>query len=141
LSIHSLSEPIHIEEISALVYTGHHFGHTLYNGLGFEPPDRVRELIANDSQMKWKRISLESIHEYSSDRIFMVIPAFGPDAARVRQLLEEEAWLALPAVQAGRVSFIDFSLANYNPITLDAHLEAIGAALLEGQGSSACFVE
>ncbi|NQX58090.1 AraC family transcriptional regulator [Paenibacillus qinlingensis] len=113
------------------VYTGHHFGHTLYSGLGFEPPDRVRELIANDSQMKWKRISLESIHAYSADRIFMAVPAFGPDAARVRQLLEDEAWLALPAVQAGRVRFIDLSLANYNPITLDAHLEAIGTSLLD----------
>lgn len=115
------------------VYTGHHFGHTLYSGLGFEPPERVRELIAHDPQMKWKRISLESIHEYSGDRIFMAVPAYGPDAAQVRQLLEDEVWLSLPAVQAGRVSYMDVSLANYNPITLDTHLEAIGSALLVSQ--------
>ncbi|MNR06737.1 Periplasmic binding protein [compost metagenome] len=115
------------------MYTGHHFGHTLYSGLGFEPPERVRELIAHDPQMKWKRISLESIHEYSGDRFFMAVPAYGPDAAQVRQLLEDEVWLSLPAVQAGRVSYMDVSLANYNPITLDAHLEAIGSALLVSQ--------
>ncbi|SDC27680.1 ABC-type Fe3+-hydroxamate transport system, substrate-binding protein [Paenibacillus sp. UNCCL117] len=121
-----------VYHLGLFVYTGHHFGHTLYSGLGFEPPDRVRELIEQEPHMKWKRISLASIHAYAADRIFMAVPVFGPDAAEVRRLLEDEVWLTLPAVKAGRVSYVDLSLANYNPITLEAQLETIGTSLLEG---------
>jgi len=113
------------------VYSGHHFGHTLYRGLGFAATERIRELMEKEGHLKWKRISPESLADYAGDRVFMAMPMTGPDAVKARQMLLEPCWTQLPAVQNGRAYIMDMSLANYNPVTLDIHLDAVGDCLLK----------
>ncbi len=113
------------------VYSDHHFGHTLYRGLGYAAPESVSRMMEREPGTKWKRISPEQMADYAGDRIFMALPSAGPDAVEAQELLNTPSWRNLPAVQAGRVHFMDLTLANYNPLTLDAHLNAVGEQLLE----------
>ncbi|MNI45171.1 Iron(3+)-hydroxamate-binding protein YxeB precursor [compost metagenome] len=117
------------------MYTGHHFGHTLYKGIGYAVPENIRRLIEQSPGKKWKRISPEQLAGYAGDRVFLAMHSTGPDAAEAHELLNSPHWRRLPAVQAGRSHCMDLALANYNPLTLDAHLEAVGEQLL-GKRSS-----
>ncbi|WP_150274961.1 hypothetical protein [Paenibacillus tepidiphilus] len=68
--------------------------------------------------------------DYAGDRIFLAVPSAGPDASEAQQLMDTPIWRNLPAVKSGRAHTLDLRLANYNPLTLDAHLEAVGGLLL-----------
>lgn len=105
------------------VYAGHHFGHTLYQGLGFEKPDKIKQLIAADKQMKWKLIKLEELPDYAGDRIFLALAKTGVDASQGRAILKHPIWNNLPAVQNGRGHVVDITWGNYNPVTLERHLD------------------
>jgi len=105
------------------VYGSHHFGHTLYEGVGFEPSPGIRALLGRDRNAKWREISFEDLPEYAGDRIFIALADSGLDALNGRQVLEHPAWRNLPAVRDGNSYVVRDLWANYNPVTLDRHLE------------------
>jgi len=105
------------------VYAGHHFGHTLYQGLGFAQPEGVRQLTARDAHTKWKRIAAEQLDDYAGDRVFLALPQTGVDAAQGRALLNSPVWQSLGAVRRGQAYVVDDVWGNYNPITLERHLD------------------
>ncbi len=111
------------------VYAGHHFGHTLYHALGFDAPNGVKRLIESDSQMKWKKISVEHLEEYAGDVVFFALASSGADALEGRSLLEHPAWRSLHAVQQGRGYVVDAVWGNYNPVTLERHLDEMASRL------------
>ncbi|MED1783275.1 helix-turn-helix domain-containing protein [Brevibacillus fortis] len=105
------------------VYAGHHFGHTLYQGLGFEPPPGIRGLMDRNRNAKWQEIRLEDITQYAGDRIFLALPERGEDAEKGREVLHHPLWRSLPAVQEDKSYVVQDRWANYNPVTLDKHLD------------------
>jgi len=105
------------------VYGGHHFGHTLYEGVGFEPPPGIRALLERSKNAKWQEIPLEALPEYAGDRVFLALADSGIDALKGRQVLEHPAWKSLPAVRGGKSYVVRDLWANYNPLTLDRHLD------------------
>ncbi|WP_182303517.1 AraC family transcriptional regulator [Cohnella cholangitidis] len=115
------------------VYGGHHFGHTLYQGIGFEPPANIQALIDGNKNAKWKPIQLEAISEYAGDRVFIALADSGSDALKGRQVLEHPAWKSLPAVRKGRSYVVKDRWASYNPVTLEKHLDEMVSCLLPGR--------
>jgi iron complex transport system substrate-binding protein len=111
------------------VYAGHHFGHSLYRGIGFEPSPGVRALIDDNPNTKWKRIEPGELPHYAGDRVFIALPESGRAVETGRGLLQHPAWRGLPAVQEGRSYVVSDSWANYNPITLDKHLDHLAGCL------------
>jgi ABC-type Fe3+-hydroxamate transport system substrate-binding protein len=111
------------------VYAGHHFGHTLYHGLGFEPPAAIKRLMDGNSQLKWKKISVEMLSDYAGDIVFMALASSGDDAIEGRMLLQHPVWKSLAAVQNGRGYVVDAVWGNYNPVTLECHLDDLAARL------------
>jgi len=105
------------------VYGGHHFGHTLYEGVGFEQPPGIRALLERNKNAKWQRIPFEALPDYTGDRVFMALADRGIDALQGKRVLEHPAWKSLPAVRAGKSYVVRDSWANYNPLTLDRHLD------------------
>ncbi|WP_138754212.1 helix-turn-helix domain-containing protein [Paenibacillus sinopodophylli] len=105
------------------VYADHHFGHTLYQGLGYEKPAKLKKLMAEYKQLKWKQILLEELPDYAGDRIFLALADTGIDAEQGRAIVRHPIWNSLPAVQNGRGHVVDMSWGNYNPITLEKHLD------------------
>lgn len=107
------------------VYGGHHFGHTLYEGIGFKPSHGIQSLIDADRNTKWLPISVEAIGQYAGDRVFFAVPERGKDAEDGRRLLDHPAWRGLSAVRQGRYYVVSDVWASYNPVTLDKHLDEI----------------
>ncbi|MFD0670597.1 helix-turn-helix domain-containing protein [Cohnella sp. GCM10027633] len=107
------------------VYGGHHFGHTLYEGIGFKPSSGIQSLIDADRNTKWLPIPVDSIGQYAGDRVFFAVPERGKDAEEGRKLLNHPAWRDLSAVRQGRGYVVSDVWASYNPVTLDKHLDEI----------------
>ncbi|OXS56556.1 hypothetical protein B1A99_19700 [Cohnella sp. CIP 111063] len=116
------------------VYAGHHFGHTLYQGLGFEPSPGIRSLMERNRNAKWQEIRVEDIPHYAGDRIFLALPEQGEDARKGREMLRHPTWRSLPAVREGKSYVVKDYWANYNPVTLDKHLDDTVRRLLHGRG-------
>ncbi|WP_168735769.1 AraC family transcriptional regulator [Cohnella fermenti] len=112
------------------VYAGHHFGHTLYRGIGFKPTRRVQAIMEQDRNAKWVRIEPSELPEYAGDRVFLALPETGFEGERGRKLLNHSGWYGLPAVTEGRAYVMSDMWANYNPITLEKHLDEIVCRLI-----------
>lgn len=59
------------------MYGTHHFGHTLYQGVGFEQPERLQALTERNKQLKWMPIQLEELPVYAGDGCFFLLPIPG----------------------------------------------------------------
>jgi ABC-type Fe3+-hydroxamate transport system substrate-binding protein len=116
-------------EDGLFVYAGHHFGHSLYQGIGFEPTAGVRSLMDRDPNTKWKRIEPVDLPYYAGDRVFFALAHSGRMAEAGHRMLQHPAWQELPAVQEGKSYVVSDDWANYNPITLDKHLDHLARCL------------
>lgn len=108
---------------SLYVYGAHQMGHTLYQALGFSPPDAVRKLIEGDRQFTWLEISRRSLPRFAGDRLFLVVTEPLESRRAVERLVNSSSWRELPAVRNGRAYVLDERLAYDNPITLEHNLE------------------
>lgn len=111
------------------VYAGHHFGHSLYSGIGFQPTAGVRSLMDRDPNTKWKRIEPGELPYYAGDRVFFAMARSGRTVEAGKRMLQHPAWRNLPAVLEGKSYVVSDSWANYNPITLDKHLDHLAGCL------------
>ena len=83
---------------------------------------------------KWQEIRVEDIPHYAGDRIFLALPEQGEDARKGREMLRHPTWRSLPAVREGKSYVVKDYWANYNPVTLDKHLDDTVRRLLHGRG-------
>lgn len=113
------------------VYGGHHFGHTLYEGLGFVPPDRLRALMAKDKSLKWTKIALEDLPRYAGDRVFMAVESKDRSSKEFLEMLQSKAWTSLPAVANKRFYIVDHRWGLYDAFTLEHHLDEMLQLLTE----------
>ncbi|MFC4601401.1 helix-turn-helix domain-containing protein [Cohnella hongkongensis] len=115
------------------VYAGHHFGHTLYEGVGFEPSPGIRALMERNRNAKWQEIRIEDLPQYAGDRVFLALPGQDENGGQGREVLRHPVWRSLPAVRQGRSYVVNDSWANYNPVTLDRHLDDTVRRLLRSR--------
>lgn len=111
------------------VYGSHNFGHTLYEGLGFNPPDKIRTLILKEKSLKWKKIAPEELPRYAGDRVFLAVEKTDRHSADFLKLLHGDAWRCLPAVQKNRSYIVDHRWGLYDALTLERHLDEMLALL------------
>ncbi|CAG7651319.1 HTH-type transcriptional activator RhaS [Paenibacillus solanacearum] len=105
------------------VYGGHNFGHTLYEGLGFVPPDPVRTLMAKEKPLKWRKISPEDLPLYAGDRVFMAVENQDRSSRPFLEMLKSETWNRLQAVVNQRVYIVERRWGLYDALTLERHLD------------------
>ncbi|SFE39337.1 AraC-type DNA-binding protein [Paenibacillus algorifonticola] len=77
------------------MYATHHFGHTLYQGGGFELPKRLKALTERNKQLKWMPIRLEELPDYAGDRVFFSLAHTGVDEQEGRAILNHPIWQIL----------------------------------------------
>ncbi|MDF2724916.1 MAG: bacillibactin transport regulator [Paenibacillus sp.] len=105
------------------VYGGHNFGHTLYEGLGFAAPERIKMLMTKEKSLKWKKIALEDVPLYAGDRVFLVVEDKDKNSKEFLDIVNSDAWNGLPAVR-NRMSYIaDHRWGLYDAHTLERHLD------------------
>ncbi|BBI32958.1 AraC family transcriptional regulator [Cohnella abietis] len=96
----------------------------LYHPFGFQPVDRIQEII--DSGDGFMEISAELLPEYAGDRIFMLLPQKKDSKEAMEELMRSALWRSLPAVQKGRVYVVEAAKWNSgDAFTRELLLEAL----------------
>lgn len=120
------------ETVSVLMFNGKKIGvfgardvgHALYNGLQLSPPAKVKEMMQKDPAFSsdWT-VSLETIPDYSADRMFVVV--YNEDGDRAyKELQKLSVWSALPAVKNNKVYPIPADKwFTYDPISVQVTLD------------------
>jgi len=108
------------------VYGGHNFGHTLYSGLGLQPPERLRERIASGGlPLKWRRIETEELADYAADWMFLTVEEQDRPTPAFRAITDSQSWREQSAARRGQARIVDHRWGLYDATTLERHLEAM----------------
>jgi len=113
------------------VYGRPRLGPTLYDGFGFTQPPAVTELFRANPDELWQTISPELLPQLAADRIFLVQAGDEAAQAATATLIEGPIWQNLPAVQNGKVYYVDARWALNDPLTLDWLLDEVAALLAQ----------
>ncbi|THF83249.1 ABC transporter substrate-binding protein [Cohnella fermenti] len=96
---------------------------TLYGKLGFKPAAGVQKLIDGDE--RFVDVSDEVLPDYIGSTIFALSDTTEETSARQTKLTDSQVWKTIPAVQEGRVYWLD-SMYNFDdPITQDRLIDKI----------------
>ena len=79
----------------------------------------------------WQTISPELLPQLAGDRIFLVQAGDEAAQAATATLIEGPIWQNLPAVQNGKVYYVDARWALNDPLTLDWLLDEVAALLVQ----------
>lgn len=104
-------------------------GPTLYDVFGFTQPPAVTELFSADPDALWQTISLELLPNYAGDRIFLVQTTDEDAQKATEALINDPIWQSLPAVQNGKVYYVEGRWALNDPLTLDWLLDEMASVL------------
>ncbi|WP_240420121.1 AraC family transcriptional regulator [Paenibacillus periandrae] len=119
------------------IYGARNMGHVFYRSLQMRPPEKLkRQIDKHDigTGLVWVAASAEEIGDYEADYLLLVVKSEQEARAGMKRLQATEAWLRYPAVQAGRVFFMNFNQwLIYAPDSIDRQLEE-AVALLAGSG-------
>ena len=113
------------------VYGRPRLGPTLYDVFGFTQPPAVAELFSANPDELWQTISPELLPQLAGDRIFLVQAGDEAAQAATATLIEGPIWQNLPAVQNGKVYYVDARWALNDPLTLDWLLDEVAALLVQ----------
>lgn len=105
-------------------------GPILYDVFGFTQPPAVTELFQDDPGALWQTLSIELLPAYAGDRIFLVQTTDEDAQKATESLINGPIWQSLPAVQNGKVYYVDGRWALNDPLTLDWLLDEMAAVLL-----------
>lgn len=104
----------------------------LYSGLGYQPPEVVKEQIVNGGA--GLDISLESLPEMAADYMFVTVYDADGGGDRAKEILESAIWKSLPAYKNNRIYTLDINQFSAGDlISLEKQLE-IQTDLLLGSG-------
>lgn len=104
----------------------------LYSGLGYQPPEAVKEQIVNGGASL--DISLESLPEMAADYMFVTVYDADGGGDRAKEILESAIWKSLPAYKNNRIYTLDINQFSAGDlISLEKQLE-IQTKLLLGNG-------
>ncbi|GAA3411305.1 ABC transporter substrate-binding protein [Paenibacillus hodogayensis] len=97
-----------IEKGRLRVYLNRNFaGYTVRTALQTKPPAAVAAELAKAKYGSAVEISLEKLPEYAADHLFVIVRGQGDDQGAFKEIEQSAIWKSLPAVQKGRLYFID----------------------------------
>lgn len=112
------------------VYGPQRLGPTMYDALGFVQPPKVAELFESKKDSLWETISLESLPEFTGDRIFLVTKDDSEEAKQaVEEIINGPIWSKIPAVKNGQAYVVDKRWSLNDPLTLDYLLDEMTSLL------------
>ncbi|GIO90633.1 ABC transporter substrate-binding protein [Paenibacillus lactis] len=104
----------------------------LYSGLGYQPPEAVKEHIVNGGA--GRDISLEALPEMAADYMFVTVYDADGGGERAKEIMESAIWKSLPAYKNNRIFTLDINQFSADDlISLEKQLE-IQTNLLLGNG-------
>ena len=104
-------------------------GPTMYDVFGFTQPPAVTELFQADPDALWQTLSIELLPDYAGDRIFLVQTTDEDAQKATEALINGPIWQSLPAVQNGKVYYVEGRWALNDPLTLDWLLDEMATVL------------
>ncbi|CAG7651323.1 hypothetical protein PAESOLCIP111_06293 [Paenibacillus solanacearum] len=114
------------------LYGPQRLGPTMYDALGFKPPEAVKRLFAakeNENKL-WLTISRETLPEMAGDHIFLVTQDAN-EASRqgVEELMQSSIWKSLPAAKNGQAYVVSNRWAFNDSVTLEWLLDEMSKVL------------
>ncbi len=97
-----------IEKGRLRIYVNRNFaGYMLYRGLKAHPPAAVADEIAKSEFASAVEISLEKLHDYAADHMFLIVRDTADDQGAYEEIQKSALWKSLPAVQKGQIHLLD----------------------------------
>ncbi len=93
---------------------------TLFDDVGFEPSERMKQRLDKDKDFASETISKEGVIEYAADRMFFI--AEGELGESLLKELQEGVLKTLPAVQEGKMYLLDPNWYSFEPVLLEWQL-------------------
>ncbi|MDF2724917.1 MAG: ferrichrome transporter substrate-binding protein, partial [Paenibacillus sp.] len=114
------------------IYGPQRFGPTMYDALGFKPPEAVKALFAakeNEGKL-WLTVSPEKLPELAGDHIFLVTQDTNEASKKgVEELIQSALWKNLPAVKNGQAHVVNNRWAFNDSVTLEWLLDEMPKVL------------
>ncbi|MEK0316923.1 ABC transporter substrate-binding protein [Cohnella sp. 56] len=88
---------------------------TLYDALGYVPPEKVKAMIGKDE--RFAEISAEVLPDYIGDQLYLLQDGEAETKKQAEELLAGSLWKTLPAVRNGQVHTLDSRWNFDDPVT------------------------
>ncbi|EHS55639.1 ABC transporter substrate-binding protein [Paenibacillus sp. Aloe-11] len=108
------------------VYGARNVGHVIYRSLELNPPEYIRQKLAQDPKFNfvYDSISMEKLPELSGDRIIMLVYDEATKDGILKEIEQSALWKNLPAVKNHKVYIIKADpWFTYSPLAIDKSLD------------------
>lgn len=114
---------LNVRPQSLLAYGARNIGHVLYKSLKLTPPKMIQEELTRNPNFWATTINEHQLSQYAADWLFVHI--FDDDLSRAHflELMKQDVWQRIPAVQKGQVVILNPIWFSYDPLSLDIQLE------------------
>ncbi|WP_235442518.1 MULTISPECIES: AraC family transcriptional regulator [Bacillales] len=114
---------LNVRPQSLLAYGARNIGHVLYKSLKLTPPKMIQEELTRNPNFWATPINEDQLSQYAADWLFVHI--FDDDRSRAHflELMKQDVWQRIPAVQKGQVVILSPIWFSYDPLSLDIQLE------------------
>ncbi|NQF13479.1 AraC family transcriptional regulator [Brevibacillus sp. HB1.3] len=114
---------LNVRPQSLLAYGARNIGHVLYKSLKLTPPKMIQEELTRNPNFWATPINEDQLSQYAADWLFVHI--FDDDRSRAHflELMKQDVWKRIPAVQKGQVVMLSPIWFSYDPLSLDIQLE------------------
>ncbi|BAH46571.1 probable transcriptional regulator [Brevibacillus brevis NBRC 100599] len=114
---------LNVRPQSLLAYGARNIGHVLYKSLKLTPPKMIQEELTRNPNFWATPINEDQLSQYAADWLFVHI--FDDDLSRAHflELMKQDVWQRIPAVQKGQVVILNPIWFSYDPLSLDIQLE------------------
>ncbi|WP_244297380.1 helix-turn-helix domain-containing protein [Brevibacillus antibioticus] len=114
---------LNVRPQSLLAYGARNIGHVLYKSLKLTPPKMIQKELQRNPNFWATIINENQLSQFASDWLFVHI--FDDDLSRThfKELMKQDVWQRIPAVQKGQVVILNPIWFSYDPLSLDIQLE------------------
>ncbi|UHA72636.1 ABC transporter substrate-binding protein [Paenibacillus sp. 481] len=101
----------------------------LYDPDGFKPTAKIQDVL--DSNKGFEQISIELLHEFAGDRIFILTPHDDESKRSTEEMMKSAIWTNLPAVKQGHVYTVEIDKADSDALSRQWLLDELPKLLLK----------
>ncbi|MGK5652329.1 AraC family transcriptional regulator [Brevibacillus formosus] len=114
---------LNVRPQSLLAYGARNIGHVLYKSLKLTPPKMIQAELTRNPNFWATTINVDQLSQCAADWLFVHI--FDDDLSRAlfKELMKQDVWQRIPAVQKGQVVILNPIWFSYDPLSLDIQLE------------------
>nr|WP_233168448.1 AraC family transcriptional regulator [Paenibacillus roseus] len=116
-----------------LVYGARNVGYVLYQSLGLNPPDKVRDEMERKKDLFHSfPIELEELADYAGDRLLVIVyPDANGSTTHAEAVFRSSEWQQLAAVRQNRTHHLNLDdWIPYNPVSIRLQLQRAVALLV-----------